>query len=1198
MLLILTGLLKLCIGGPLRFKPHPSCFEDAIENFTESVLNCVPPAPPSPFVGLDFSSPKPRPRRSSTRPPSPKSRCRRVSVQQKDPLESEDDTYDPFTFPYTYDPSRPLPPISRPPGFPLLTREMLLPADWFPAVDPDAPRQEMPVWNGEGLDDILAKPSTTSSPTPTPTPAPAPVEPVEEVQQVDPPELETAELDDSDSDDSDYSDAASSLLEDSDCPDGSETSDEGDASDECGEFDDTDDEDSEDESEQDDSYNESSCDEDASVTDAEEATTAETQVADAAQAFEADVAADEQASASTAQTVPDQDTALSDTETDAFDALPEPFSIPLRRTAAVRWPQTSDSRARRSPNSPPRRKKLRHFARGIGSLRDKRGIEAVPRGESDIDDYIHKHDIMYPFYEPSRIRNADSEVDDEPRRPAPRRKNRYQTLERSRPAFKRSRTRTYRATSTDTDSSDDEDEVCDSSAPQRVSRVDFLSVVTRLKTRLSFLAAARKRFNRLISVTLYGTAAPEATAANENDAVGLDSSLDGETAEEAIAHETTQFTFTPPDELPNNLSIPVTNEDPLDAPTAPESTLDDGAKDECDPIRLADDSTAVEEDDDDSGCVSPGIDAPAAFQLPAVEEAAAFETEEGDAIAAKEADASTTPTPVTTWSTSWALVLVRRRPAKRRSSAPPAPADTPLRRRRSRGSKRPRTTFPDVAGVREKRKFEEDSTSFYCSPFSKKEHAESSSQTLEGGRPAQKRPRQVASGLADDTTDNLSHTYIRTSPRPLAKTPYASPRPRRRAERRFPSRTPPSVVTDLDAKPASPSPPSSHTARQIGDSWRDSAGFLFKIDQYGQQRRLVEVVEMRQVHKMRTGTDESIEKAAYRVLVERWVTDEEHDALRIDGKLAWQVFERDQQASTCAKANYQDESCTPAANSLSLPLPNEDSTRSAASPILTAPYAICPDTLPTPSFEPSTGADLSDLSFDFVPTVASFAGHGTAVATSSSPEGSASKIAVGEQAWMRSQEKTAARRVRRDPFARSCRLTPSASPHAPKPRRGRRPPHLPPISRLAVATWLSTVDALLYVNECVNSRTPTTFRASTSVQPAGCLFPQPPWSARWRLSRKGDSKPTFATRRGFRPSLSFLLSRNHFALRLALAIGETTKALSVVEEPETNQGATVQHATFAAVATTRRNAKTGMGPGSQASPWFRINWFVSLFFDD
>lgn len=470
-------------------------------------------------------------------------------------LAPADDTYDPFTFPYTYDPSRPLPPISRPPGFPLLTREMLLPADWFPAVDPDAPRQEMPVWNGEGLDDILAKPSTTSSPTPTPTPAPAPVEPVEEVQQVDPPELETAELDDSDSDDSDYSDAASSLLEDSDCPDGSETSDEGDASDECGEFDDTDDEDSEDESEQDDSYNESSCDEDASVTDAEEATTAETQVADAAQAFEADVAADEQASASTAQTVPDQDTALSDTETDAFDALPEPFSIPLRRTAAVRWPQTSDSRARRSPNSPPRRKKLRHFARGIGSLRDKRGIEAVPRGESDIDDYIHKHDIMYPFYEPSRIRNADSEVDDEPRRPAPRRKNRYQTLERSRPAFKRSRTRTYRATSTDTDSSDDEDEVCDSSAPQRVSRVDFLSVVTRLKTRLSFLAAARKRFNRLISVTLYGTAAPEATAANENDAVGLDSSLDGETAEEAIAHETTQFTFTPPDELPNNLSV-------------------------------------------------------------------------------------------------------------------------------------------------------------------------------------------------------------------------------------------------------------------------------------------------------------------------------------------------------------------------------------------------------------------------------------------------------------------------------------------------------------------------------------------------------------------------------------------------------------------------------------------------------------------
>ncbi|BGP07057.1 hypothetical protein JCM10049v2_002887 [Rhodotorula toruloides] len=1020
MLLILTGLLKLCIGGPLSFKPHPSCFEDAIETFTESVLNCVPPAPPSPFVGLDFSSPKPRPRRSSTRPPSPKSRCRRMSGQQKVPLESEDDTYDPFTFPYTYDPSRPLPPISLPPGFPLLTREMLLPADWFPAVDPDTPRQEMPVWDGEGLDDILDKPTTTLSPAPTP----APVEAAKNVQQVEPAELETAELDESDSDDSDYSDAASSLLEDSDCPDGSETSDDGDASDECGEYDDTDDEDSEEESEQDDSGNESSREEDTSVANAEDATTAETaQVADAAQALEAAVAADEKTSVSTAQTVPDdKDTSSSDMETDDSDALAEPFSVPLKRTAAVRWPQTSTTRDSNSPKSPPRRKKLRHFARGIGSLRDKRGIEAVPGGESDIDDYIHKHDIMYPFYEPSRIRNADSEVDDEPRRPAPRRKKRYQTLECSRPAFKRSRTRAYRASSIDTDNSDDEDEACDSTALQRVSRVQSLSIVTRLKTRLSFLAAARKRFNRFISVTLYGIAAPEATTADEGDSDGLDSSLDGETVGEAIAPETTQFTFTPPNELPNNLSIPVLNQDPLDAQTASESTICAGAEndfiasEQLEPPHLdspkdgdlEDDLIAAEEEDNASDCFSLGIDSPAGFQPPTADEADAVETEEGDAFAAEEADAPTTPALAKTWSTSWALVLFRRRPAKRRSTAPPALADTPLHRRRSRGSKRPRTNYPDVAGVREKRKFEDvspeashqDSTSLYRSASFGTKKADSNPQTLEGGLPAQKRPRHIGPGLADNTTDNFSYTYIRTSPRPLVTTPFSSPRTKRHAECRFPSRTPSSVVADLDAKPASPSSTSPHTARQIGDSWIGSAGLMFRIDQYGQQRRLAEVVDMRQVHKMRTGTDESIETATYRVLVERWVTDEEYAALCVEGKLAWQVFERDQQASLCDKENEEDESCTPPASSPSLPLSNEDSTRPAASAIFTLPQTICPDTLATPSFEPSMGAELSDLSFDFVPTAASFAGHGTAVMASSSPEASASNIAADEQVWV------------------------------------------------------------------------------------------------------------------------------------------------------------------------------------------------------
>ncbi|BGP31090.1 hypothetical protein JCM10296v2_002854 [Rhodotorula toruloides] len=337
-----------------------------------------------------------------------------------------------------------------------------------------------------------------------------------------------------------------------------------------------------------------------------------------------------------------------------------------------------------------------------------------------------------------------------------------------------------------------------------------------------------------------------------------------------------------------------------------------------------DDLIAAEEDDD-SDCSNLGIDSPVDFQPPATDEAEAVETE-------------------------------------RRSTAPPAPADTPLHRSRSRGSKRPRTKFPDVAGVRGKRKFEDvppeasqqNSTSFSHSASFGTKKADSNPQTLEGGLPARKRPRHVAPGLADDTTDNLSYK-----------------KRQRHAECRFPSRTPSSVVADLDAKPASPSSTSPHTARQIGNSWIGSGGLMFKIDQYGQQRRLVEVVDMRQV------------------LVERWVTDEEYEAFHVERKLAWQVFERDQQASPCDKENKEDESCTPPTSLPSLPLSIEDSTRPAASAIFTAPHTICPDTLATPSFEPSMGAELSDLSFEFVPTAASFAGHGTAVTASSPPEVSA-----------------------------------------------------------------------------------------------------------------------------------------------------------------------------------------------------------------
>lgn len=63
----------------------------------------------------------------------------------------------------------------------------------------------------------------------------------------------------------------------------------------------------------------------------------------------------------------------------------------------------------------------------------------------------------------------------------------------------------------------------------------------------------------------------------------------------------------------------------------------------------------------------------------------------------------------------------------------------------------------------------------------------------------------------------------------------------------------------------------------------------------------------------------------------------------------------------------------------------------------------------------------------------------------------------------------------------------------------------------------------------------------------GCLVEQ----------RAATRPTTFATRRGFRPSLSFLFSHDLFALRLGLPVGVTTKASSVAEEPEAIQGAAV-----------------------------------------
>ncbi|GAA5873547.1 hypothetical protein JCM3774_000047 [Rhodotorula dairenensis] len=88
---------------------------------------------------------------------------------------------------------------------------------------------------------------------------------------------------------------------------------------------------------------------------------------------------------------------------------------------------------------------------------------------------------------------------------------------------------------------------------------------------------------------------------------------------------------------------------------------------------------------------------------------------------------------------------------------------------------------------------------------------------------------------------------------------------------------------------------SSSTPRKIGEEWTNYEGDRYRIDEDGQQRRLVEVREVRRKYKLPADSKHPDAKATHEVIVERWVTGDEYAALFEQRKLAWQTSREEEE---------------------------------------------------------------------------------------------------------------------------------------------------------------------------------------------------------------------------------------------------------------------------------------------------------------
>lgn len=191
------------------------------------------------------------------------------------------------------------------------------------------------------------------------------------------------------------------------------------------------------------------------------------------------------------------------------------------------------------------------------------------------------------------------------------------------------------------------------------------------------------------------------------------------------------------------------------------------------------------------------------------------------------------------------------------------------------------------------------------------------------------RERARREGSADDDMmgDDLdSASRDAFSPAPSSGTPQkkrlstaASAKKRLSSKSASASRKSSSIRSAVDAKLAAASR-KPDTPRKVGDEWTNYEGDRYKIDEDGVQRRLVEVRETRLKYKMPKDSRHPDAKATHevrcsslspprvkklifaaQVVVERWVTAEEYDALFEQRKLAWQHSreeeERDRRAA-------------------------------------------------------------------------------------------------------------------------------------------------------------------------------------------------------------------------------------------------------------------------------------------------------------
>ncbi|GEM08485.1 hypothetical protein Rt10032_c05g2502 [Rhodotorula toruloides] len=192
------------------------------------------------------------------------------------------------------------------------------------------------------------------------------------------------------------------------------------------------------------------------------------------------------------------------------------------------------------------------------------------------------------------------------------------------------------------------------------------------------------------------------------------------------------------------------------------------------------------------------------------------------------------------------------------------------------------------------------------------------------------RERARREGSADDDMmgDDLdSASCDAFSPAPSTGTPQkkrlstaASAKKRLSSKSDFASRKSSSARSAVDAKLAAASRKSSDTSRKVGEEWTNYEGDRYRIDQDGVQRRLVEVRETRLKYKMPKDSKHPDAKATHEVMVERWVTAEEYEALLEQRKLAWQNSREDEERDRRA-AEIADEGDTSMADAKASPQP-------------------------------------------------------------------------------------------------------------------------------------------------------------------------------------------------------------------------------------------------------------------------------------